>query len=250
MGRELTHAEVRELLGVYAIDATDDDEAAIVEGHLDDCAPCRAEVMEHREVVSLMAAGWVPAPDGVWDRIASSLEEAPPAMRPPVALGGARERRRERRSGPVRALAAVGVAAAVGLMSLMVVKVLDTSDRVGELAGAVDVERAADNAARQADARKVVLTSADGQHSAEAVVLPDGTGYLRKTNLPKLTSDKTYQLWAVVGTSKISVGVLGDSPGTVAFRAAGNISALAITEEVAGGVVASVKQPTVVGALT
>ncbi|MGH9223582.1 MAG: zf-HC2 domain-containing protein, partial [Acidimicrobiales bacterium] len=77
MGRELSHFDVRELLGAYALDAVDGDEAAAVERHLEDCRICRTEVSEHREVASRLAAGWVPAPDGVWDRIASSLEESP-----------------------------------------------------------------------------------------------------------------------------------------------------------------------------
>jgi hypothetical protein len=248
MGRELSHAEVRELLGAYALDAVDGEEAAAVEQHLEDCRICRTEVSEHREVAALLAAGWVPAPDGVWDRIASSLEEAPPAMRPPVSLGAARERRRERQSGPVRAVAAVAVAAVVGVMSLMVVKVLDTSDKVNDFAQP-SVEAAAEAAARQSDVRRATLVSTNGQYSAEAVLLPDGTGYLTNTNLPKLASGRTYQLWAVVGSAKISVGVLGDSPRAVAFQAAGDVSALAITEEVAGGVVASVQQPTVLGTI-
>jgi hypothetical protein len=110
-----------------------------------------------------------------------------------------------------------------------------------------DVGRVAAAAARRTDARLVSLRSSDGRHTADAVLLPDGAGYLVKTDLPRLTSDRTYQLWAVVGASKISVGVLGPSPGSLAFHAPANLSALAITEEDAGGVVASVQQPAVVG---
>jgi len=249
MGRELSHVEVRELLGSYALDAVDGEEAAAVERHLGECRACRHEVSEHREVAAFLAAGWVPAPEGVWDRIASSLEEAPPAMRPPVSLGAARERRREqRRSGPVRAVAAVAVAAVVGILSLTVVKVLDTSDKVNDFASPT-VEAAADAAARQGDARRATLVSTSGQYSVDAVLLPDGTGYLTNANLPKLGAGRTYQLWAVVGSTKISVGVLGDVARALAFHAAGDVSALAITDEVAGGVVLSDRQPTVVGTI-
>ena len=93
------------------------------------------------------------------------------------------------------------------------------------------------------------MVSSNGQYSVDAVLLPDGTGYLTGAHLPRLGAGRTYQLWAVVGSAKISVGVLGDAPQSLVFRAAGNVSALAITEEVAGGVVASDKQPTVVGAV-
>ena len=77
----MSHGEIKELLGAYALDAVDDDEREAVDRHLEGCVPCQTEVAEHREVASLMAVGWVPAPEGIWDRIAASLEETPPAMR-------------------------------------------------------------------------------------------------------------------------------------------------------------------------
>ena len=79
------------------------------------------------------------------------------------------------------------------------------------------------------------------------MLLRDGTGYLVNANLPRLSSERTYQLWAVVGQNKISVGVLGPRAGPVAFHTSGDVSALAITEEVSGGVVTSEATPTVVG---
>lgn len=255
MGRDLSHSAVRELLGAYALDAVDDDEAQAVEAHLDECQPCRLEVKDHREVAAMLAAGWSPAPEGVWDRIAGSLEEAPPAM--VVPLGAARAARDERRRrfgaiGPVRAAFAVGVAASVALVAFLGVKVVDTSLQVDHLAAQLadgDVGRAAAAAAHRPDARLVSMRSTDGQRSADAVLLPDGSGYLIKTDLPTVSSSRTYQLWAVVGGSKISVGVLGQSLGPLAFHAPPNASALAITEEAAGGVVLSQQQPAVVGTI-
>lgn len=254
MGRDLSHSEVRELLGAYALDAVDDDEARAVEDHLDACQPCRAEVREHREVAAMMASGWSAAPEGVWDRIAGSLEEAPPAM--VVPLGAARAARAERDEGrrrsvgPVRAAVAVGVAASVALVAFLGVKVVDTGRQVDHLAAQLadgDVGRAAAAAARRPDARLVSMKSTDGRRSADAVLLSDGSGYLVKTDLPPLNPQRTYQLWAVVGSAKISVGVLGPTPGPVAFHAPPDAAALAITEEQAGGVVASLQTPTVVG---
>ncbi|MDQ3898444.1 MAG: anti-sigma factor, partial [Actinomycetota bacterium] len=91
--------------------------------------------------------------------------------------------------------------------------------------------------------------STDGYRTAEAVVMPDGTGYLVKANLPALSKERTYQMWAVVGSAKISVGVLGPEPRIVPFKMDGDVSALAITEEVAGGVVSSRQDPVVMGRL-
>jgi len=250
MGRELTHAEMQELLGPYALDAVDEAESHAVEDHLETCGQCRAEVSEHREVAALMSAGWSPAPEGLWDRIAGSLEETPPAMRPVVPLAEARERRRRRSAtGPMRAVAAVGVAAAVALVAALGYTIVDTKERVGDVAASLegDVARTAEAAARQPGARTVELKSVSGALTAEAVLLRDGTGYLVNANLPRLSSERTYQLWAVVGQNKISVGVLGPRAGPVAFHTSGDVSALAITEEVPGGVVTSEATPTVVG---
>ena len=51
----MTHDEIQDLLGAYALDAVDDDVRALVEEHIADCARCRAEVQEHREVATLLA---------------------------------------------------------------------------------------------------------------------------------------------------------------------------------------------------
>jgi hypothetical protein len=93
----------------------------------------------------------------------------------------------------------------------------------------------------------VALRSDDGTRTADAVVLPDGTGYLVRSNLPALTADKTYQLWALVGTSRISVGVLGTDATVASFKMDGDVWGLAITQESAGGVESTKKDPVVVG---
>ena len=270
MVRDLNHHEIMELLGAYALHAVDGDERAAVERHLEDCLQCRREVAGHQETAGMLASGWLPAPEGLWDRIAGSLEETPPPLqmpsqvgvRPPAAPAADpappspppippppppvirldEERRRRRPLGGVgRAVAAVGIAASVAVVGLIVVNAVDTDDRPD------DVSEVAAAAAARSDARRVEMRSPDGSLQADAVVLPDGTGYLLDANLPELPPDRTYQLWAVVGTSKISVGVLGRDLGPLAFRAAADVSAFAITNEIAGGVIASLQQPTVVG---
>ena len=41
---------------------------------------------------------------------------------------------------------------------------------------------------------------------------PDGQGYLVKSDLPTLSSAKTYQLWGVINGQPISLGLLGQAP--------------------------------------
>ena len=90
------------------------------------------------------------------------------------------------------------------------------------------------------------MSSADGSQVATAVVLLDGKGYL-SSSLPPLDPSRTYQLWALQGNERISLGVLGPDPKVVAFTLPGNPSGIAVTNEVAGGVMSTTKTPVAVG---
>ena len=249
MSRELTHDEAAGFLGVYALDALDGDERAQLERHVRDCRACQDEVSEHREVVAYLAPASTRAPEGLWDRIASSLEETPPPLQMPPAPVVPIERAR-RRAGPLGVAAAVAAVAAVAVIGVLGVKVVDDERRTGDLAvgdPARELDRTARAAAADPTARRIELVSADRRLRADTVVLPDGTGYLVSSNLPELGPDRTYQLWALVGSSKISVGVLGTKPGPTGFKAAADAWGFAITQEAAGGVVATENAPVVVG---
>jgi Anti-sigma-K factor rskA/Putative zinc-finger len=238
------HEAVEDLLGAYALDAVPEDERRLVEEHLDVCEACRREVMEHRETVALLSGGSA-APVGVWDRIATELE-------PPVNLEARREVRGARR--PLIRRWATGVAAAAAAVAIVVlgVTVVEQDRRLDRLAGASEEQAllvAAEAALRDPAARPVTLRSADGAMSVEAVLLPDGTGYLYRNDLRPLPLGQTYQLWALGEADPISAGVLGPNPGVVAFSVDPGISGLAITREIAGGVVAPTTDPLVAGEL-
>jgi anti-sigma factor RsiW len=79
----MTHDEVSELLGAFALDAVEHDEYEEIEAHLAECPRCRAEVDAHRVVAAALGNSVEPLPDGLWDSIATRLpprqdEEAPP----------------------------------------------------------------------------------------------------------------------------------------------------------------------------
>jgi Anti-sigma-K factor rskA/Putative zinc-finger len=211
----LAHEEIQDLLGAYALDAVEPDEAKLIERHLETCPRCRSEVEGHREVASLLGNSGGDAPDGVWDRIADQLDDIPPPMRLDLHDGAATvtplaARRRERTN---RFIAA-----------------------------------AANRAFDDPDAQKLQLQSADGAMTARAVVLPDGRGYLVAHELPGLDTGRSYQLWGDTGAgSLVSLGLLGDDPTTIAFQAGTDLDALAITDEVAGGVVQSKNPPVIAG---
>ncbi len=256
MGRELSHSEAVDLLGAYALDALDPEEREAVEAHAAGCEQCADEVAEHREVAGLLTPGWGRPPAGAWDRIAAALVDVPPPLdlAPVIAM--------KRREGQLRAperrrsriglgIAALVAAAAVAMVGVLGVRVADDRQRISQLTlgqHGDELQRSANAALADPQAHKVTLTSADGYRKAQAVMLPDGTGYVVSNNLPDLSQQRTYQLWAVVGTTRISVGVLGPEPHVVPFKVdPDNVSALAITDETAGGVPTTTRDPVVIG---
>ncbi|HET7486403.1 MAG TPA: anti-sigma factor [Acidimicrobiales bacterium] len=247
---ELRHSDIEELLGAYALDAVDPDEAELVEVHLRDCARCRAEVAEHREVAAALAHAGSSAPHGLWNRIAAGLEEeTPPAldmtrvvpMRPP-----------RRRSVPAIVAAAVAAVAAV-VIAVLGVQVSHLNDRTDTLRAALDhqgLDQAVQAALLDPAARRVDMRSTSGAVVAQAVLRPGGEAYLVGNRLPALAADRTYQLWAIVGGKPVSLSVLGNEPGVKGFTlAGGGATALALTDERSGGVEAPTSKPIVQGLL-
>lgn len=250
----MKHSEIESLLGAYALDAVDADEAEAVERHLRDCPRCRAEVEQHRETAAVLAHAGADAPSGVWDRIAADLDArnapAPPLardvlvteLRTPAHPSDTRTR------GPLSLVAMAAAVIAVLLVAGLGYRVVDQDRRLDQLAASVQddgVRQAAMAALVDPAARRVALRSDDGRTVVQAVVRPDGEGYVVDDNLPALSPDRTYQLWAMVGDRPVSAGVLGHDPGVAAFRAPAGLAALAVTRESAGGAVSPSEKPLV-----
>ncbi|MGH2711132.1 MAG: anti-sigma factor domain-containing protein [Actinomycetota bacterium] len=220
----MTHDEIRELLGAYALDAVDPEEHRQVDEHLSSCPRCRAEVAEHRETAAMLAAVGAPAPDGVWDRISGELNG-------PIPIDRGRRHRN-------RWLTGVAAAAAIVSVFALTIDVARQRDELERLAGAVEeasLVKAANAALLDPNATRLTLASTDDSAEVDAVLLPDGTGYLVSDTLQPLPEARTYQLWALGGETPISAGVLGRDPAVVAFSADPGLTGLAISEEMAGG---------------
>lgn len=243
MSFEPRHIEIEDLLGAYALDALDPGERLLVTGHLATCQGCRTEVDHHHEVAALLAPPEAP-PDGVWAGIVNELEEAPPPLdlAPVTNLS-------DRRPRSVRVLTAVTAvaAAAIAVLGFRLVDQDRRLDRMQTAMTAGDLRGAALAATANPGAVKVDLRSPEGPAAAQAVLLPDGRGYLLADGLPGLAPDRTYQLWALIDGQRISAGTLGTQPKTAAFHASGKVAGFAVTEEQAGGVVASKNSPILIG---
>ena len=236
----MDHEEIADLLGAYALDALEPEEADAVASHLETCPRCRQEVDEHLEAAAALALAGETAPDGLWDRIHARLEEAPPELdmapivpmrgRPPSAA-------RDRRSSVLRAAGLVAAAAAAVVIAVLAVQVADLRSKVNGGVALPNIEGAV----------TVSMRSPDGNTVVPAVLARDGTGYVISGDLPALPAGRTYQLWKIVDGRRVSVGVLGPSFTLSPFQAEGRIDTLAITNEAAPGATTSEEAPVVFG---
>jgi len=226
------HLELEELLGAYVLDAIDPDERAAVERHLPVCPRCRAEVIELREVTALLANASTPAPDGVWDSIVASLEEAPPPLRlsivpsppteaPPLSFAG----RVARRRASIAAVAAVA-AVIIGVLGFSIGRSGTTTIRPDTSLAAAATSALGEPGSRNAD----LLSTTDQAKQAIAVVRGNGEGYLLGGNLPAVDG-RIYQLWGLTPEgAAVSLGVLQE-PGVIAFSVDDTIQTLMLTKE-------------------
>ncbi len=221
----MPHYEIEQLLGAYALDALEADEADAVELHLRDCPRCRAEVVDHREVAAMLAFGGGEAPPGIWERIQASLEEAPPKLE--LARVVPLPQSRWRTAG-IRLLTAAAVVLSVIALGVALTR---TSSPGGEVA----IDRQIAELAADPATKTVHLVEPGGPGRVD-VLLAGDRGFVVKHSLPKLREGRTYQLWGQRGDAKVSLGVLGADPKRMQFAAsATDYEALAITEEPAGG---------------
>jgi len=222
---QLTHEQIEELLGAYCLDAVDDDERDAIEAHLPDCPRCRAEVAELREVAALLANNNTEAPDGLWDRIAESIDDTPPPMRLDV-------RRRQRRDWAPIVLSAAAIVAIL-LLGWQVVDLRRENDRIQKEVAAADATRAAVNDANVAllepNSHLVRLTGT-GDQRALAVLTANGTGYLLAVDLPGLDSG-VYELWGADSGGALTALASMQQSGVAKFDASGDVAKLLITVE-------------------
>ena len=236
--RTSEHERIQDLLGVYAADAVESDEAAEVERHLLECAVCATEVEEHRETLALLAPAGAelrPRPFGEMGiDLSTPASNITPLRR------------------PTRSVPAWTMSVAAAIVFLVAAVAVTQTRRAEDLSGQLaqgSLATAAERALEDPEARRLTLATADGKEYAEVAILEDGQGYLVPRELPELTPDQTYQLWALKGPEKTSLLVAGARPGPVAFRTTSDIDGLALTQELAGGAPQPTKTPVAVAFL-
>jgi Anti-sigma-K factor rskA/Putative zinc-finger len=217
------HEALQELVAAYAIDAVEPDDVAVVTRHLAECPRCRAELADLREVAAALSNSGSDAPVGVWDKIAGSLDDAPPPLRLHV----------ERPVVPRwRQPATLAAAAALLVVALLGTTVLRLRSDVNDLRHSMatsQVAAAATSALSSPDARVARLSGTSGE-TATAVVRADGQGYLLASSFPSLQG-RIYQLWGSNGSGRVtSLGTI-PGPGVYAFAADPSVTVVMVTVE-------------------
>jgi len=245
----MSHEEASELLGPYALDAVDDAERLDLESHLTTCPRCRAELDSLYEVAAAIGNSVEPLPEGLWSSIASRLPERPGGEEPPPMprLGletqspfrPAPDRLQRRRRSALATLGAAAVAAAA-VAVVLGIGLVRADNKVSGLQAEASQGSTVTAALHTPGHRLVDLETTSRDELAQFVVVPDGRGYLVSSKLPALRASQTYQLWGIVGSRPVSLGLLGRSPSQAVFTMAGarRPSRLSITAEPSGGSVA------------
>ena len=252
----ISHDDASELLGAYSLDAVDGDELVDLEEHLASCPRCRAELDSLRELAGALGNSVEPPPEGLWSKIADQLgaRRDEDVEHPPMPKLSTLERSPFRAPSPGRTrrtrstvlfLGAVSVAASA-VAVVLGIGLVRSQNNVSHLQQSVAHERAvagrtpAEVALHTPGHRTVDLVDSANVELARFVIVPSGRGYLVSSSLPALSDGKTYQLWAITGSTPISLGVLGASPHGSTFTIAGAplTAKLSLTAEPSGGTVA------------
>lgn len=243
---QTAHDQIRDMLGAYALDATENAETARVEAHLATCDDCRGEVDELLEVAGMLGTTDVPPPPHVWEQISAQLGSEPPAV--VTTLRAARRERRSARFAPLLIAAAILLLAGIAGLGYMNVRqqgqLNRANDKLATIGSGSPLQAAADRAIAEPGSKQISLKNPAGKAVASVVVQRDGTAYLvPAASLQPLDANRTYQVWGVAGKQAISLAVIGAAPGVTRMQVPDGVDALAVTEEQSPGVIQPTAKP-------
>ncbi len=230
--------DLEELLGAYALDATEPHEGVELEAYLGVNAQARSEVDEMREVAAMLALvvdEREVAPASLWDNIESQIRnEREQTSATSVASldqhrNAARLRARPLRWSPVGLLA---TAAAVVVAVILTAAVTRSSSNSDNMSAAYS---------KAAKVREIMLADSVTKTSMAHVALAaNGNGYVRNDGLHALPNGEIYQLWVIPGAGKapVSVGILAATAKYTPVAVPGKFAGIAISVEKAPGAVA------------
>ena len=261
----MTHDELRELSGGYALGILDEPERRAFEAHVSTCASCAAEIRDFTAVASALALDvpQVDPPASLRDRVLRAATSPAPRGAVVDSIAGRRAASEQRRPGRERLFALLSAAAAVIAVALGGYAV-SLQRRIAVLEEQV---RVASDRAAQSQQQLVQLRAATDQSTqvrqilaagdlrridlAGTKVAPAATGraFWSRTeglvvafaNLPATQTGQVYQLWVIPpGGTPLDAGLLELQPDGRALTLARSgtserVGTVAITLEPAGG---------------
>ena len=222
--------EIEELLGAYALDAVDGDEREAVELHLPSARAAGPRWPSTARWPRCSPTPARPRPTGVWDRIASSLEEPPPQMRIEVGPEGGTVVPLAPRPSRSRDVASCrSPARRCGRDHRRPRASRSSGSTIGSAPWTTRRPRRRWRAARSSTraSRRGTLELHDGS------VAGPGRDHTRRLGLParrqhscSRAAGSCYQLWGMHGTEPISLGSSTDRSEVVPFHVGPGITAL------------------------
>ncbi len=217
MSEDLSHGEIQELLGAYALDAVDDSERAIIEAHLETCESCRVELEDH-------------------SRLAENLRRHASRVSPLASIesnGTAKTSERVEHAGvsrrwPIPVAMAIVFVLLVGLFAQVQVRF----DHLGVRMDRFELLERAQLAT--SDPAAVVTTLRTPNNDPVLTVVSragGGPGFAMYSTLPRLADGQTYELWRVDSAGITAAAVLGRRPDTVMFANPSVVARFLLTVE-------------------
>jgi len=267
----MTHDELRELTGGYALGVLSDQERRALEAHLPTCVECAREVGEFASVAGglALAVPQVDPPAALRARVLKAVLSAESPRVDPIPFPPPAPVRTSALPAWLAAAAAIA-AVALGLYSLNLrerISRLEDDLRVANARAAgvereLQIARSGNSNARQIatvlDAPDVRTIDLLGQKNAPAAT---GRAYWSPTrglvftasNLPAPSVGRQYQLWVIPqGGVPVSAGMLdleggGLTMALVDSSIASRVGTVAVTMEPAGGVPQPTSDPVLAG---
>ena len=261
----MTHDELRELSGGYALGILDEPERRAFEAHVSTCASCAAEIRDFTAVASALALDvpQVDPPASLRDRVLRAATRPAPHGGEVESIAerrAASEQRRPRRERLFALLSAAAAVIAVALggyavslqrrIAVLEEQVRVASDRAAQSQQQLVQLRAATDQSTQV---RQILAAGDLRRIdlAGTKVAPAATGrafwsqreglVVAFANLPATQTGQVYQLWVIPpGGTPIDAGLLELQPDGRALALARSgtsqqVGTVAITLEPAGG---------------
>lgn len=280
MKRELSHDEAFALLDAVAMDSLDGSDRDSVLAHAATCDTCGPELASLRETFAQLAFAAPNAESmdaGAHERIRSRLMDRAAADAPasggvplrldsparaPQPMSMTEERRvisslAWRRAEWIAAAASVLLVVSIGLLAATLRDRETVHDALqAELARSAGTRTTNDSLRALVASRDSMIAGLIGRDVAVMSLTAAGakapfarmfwdttrnTWTLAAHNMPELKAGRTYQLWLVTKTAKISAGTFSPTNGEAVVRATyplskDSLEAIAVTEEPAGGV--------------